>query len=77
MAHNSYQASGLEPERAVWLAVRSLQPTSWLPSALSVLRLLFAVLGDALAAQRNYERLRRKGLPDAKAIRQAFFGYER
>jgi hypothetical protein len=32
---------------------------------------------DALAAQRSYERLRREGLPDAKAIRQAFFGPER
>jgi hypothetical protein len=43
----------------------------------SAIRLIYSVLGDALAAQRSYERLRRKGLPDAKAIRQAFFGSER
>jgi hypothetical protein len=48
-----------------------------LRSVTSAVGLIFAVLRDALAAQRSYERLRRKGLPDAKAIRQAFFGSER
>jgi hypothetical protein len=43
----------------------------------SAVGLICAVLRDALAAQRSYERLRREGLPDAKAIRQAFFGSER
>jgi hypothetical protein len=43
----------------------------------SAVGLICAILRDALAAQRSYERLRRKGLPDAKAIRQAFFGSER
>ena len=48
-----------------------------LRSATSAVGLICAVLRDALAAQRSYERLRREGLPDAKAIRQAFFGPER
>jgi hypothetical protein len=48
-----------------------------LRSVTSAAGLICAVLRDALAAQRSYERLRRKGLPDAKAIRQAFFGSER
>jgi hypothetical protein len=43
----------------------------------SAVGLICAVLREALAAQRSYERLRREGLPDAKAIRQAFFGPER
>jgi hypothetical protein len=50
-------------------------PPLW--SVTSAVGLIFAVLREALAAQRSYERLRREGLPDAKAIRQAFFGPER
>ena len=48
-----------------------------LRSVTSAVGLICAVLREALAAQRSYERLRREGLPDAKAIRQAFFGPER
>lgn len=48
-----------------------------LRSVISAVGLICSVLRDALAAQRSYERLRRKGIPDAKAIRQAFFASER
>ncbi len=71
MAHSCYHAPVLQPERVVWSAARSLR------SALSALLMLCVVMSEALAAQRSYARLRRKGLPDAKAIRQAFFGSER
>ena len=40
----------------------------------SGLRLLAAVLCEAIAAHRRYERLKRSGLPDATAVRHAFFG---
>jgi hypothetical protein len=43
-------------------------------SAPSGLRLLAAVLREAIAAHRRYERLKNSGLPDATAVREAFFG---
>lgn len=46
----------------------SVQPAS------SGLRLLVAVLLEAIAAHQRYERLKRSGLPDATAVRQALFG---
>jgi hypothetical protein len=77
MVHSRYHAPGLELGRAAWPAARSARRTSWPRSALSALRMLCIVLEDALAAHRSYERLRRKGVPDAKAIRRAFLGSER
>ena len=47
---------------------RQVRPAS------SGLRLLAAVLYEAIAAHSLYERLKRRGLDDASAVRQAFFG---
>jgi hypothetical protein len=42
--------------------------------ASSGLRLLVAVLYETMAAHQRYERLKRRGLDDAAAVRLAFFG---
>jgi hypothetical protein len=42
--------------------------------ASSGLRLVVAVLYETITIHRRYERLKRSGLSDATAIRQAFFG---
>jgi hypothetical protein len=48
-------------------------PSSVRPAS-SGLRLLVAVLYEATAAHQRYENLKRSGLSDATAVRQAFFG---
>lgn len=77
MRHCFSHAGSVHEGRAKPPAFGAVPQVPPLRSATSAVGLICAVLRDALAAQRSYERLRREGLPDAKAIRQAFFGPER
>lgn len=68
--HHASNLGGVGPPARPARRSRAASSSSW---AAWAVRLIGAVLRDALATQRDYERLRRKGLPDAIAIRRAFF----
>lgn len=77
MSGRSYGAANIEEiGQGARFADRPAQPACSSRSIASAARMICVVLREAFAAQRRYEHLRQKKLPDDVAIRRAFFGPE-